>query len=118
MRSSATSSRVNGVVAVTANSQVLDAEACAAPPIHALAHACAAIFAEIGAMAPIRIDCRADRTGRFQVFDINMKPNMTGAGRPGRGDQDSLSAIAARGMRWDYADLLMAMLNCAWKASS
>ena len=46
-----------------------------------------------------------------------MKPNMTGAGRPGRDDQDSLSAIAARGMGWDYADLLMAMLNCAWKAS-
>ena len=38
----------NGAVAVTANSEVLDAEACAAPPVRALAHACAAIFAEIG----------------------------------------------------------------------
>lgn len=107
----------NGAVAVTANSEVLDAQACAAPRVRALTQACAAIFTAIGALAPIRIDCRADRAGRYLAFDVNMKPNMTGAGRPGRSDQDSLSAIAARGMGWEYADLLMAMLNGAWKAS-
>lgn len=44
-----------------------------------------------------------------------MKPNMTGAGRPGRSDQDSLSAIAARAAGWSYADLLVAMLGSAWR---
>ena len=108
----------NGAVAVTANSEVLDADACAAPPVRVLTQACAVIFADIEALAPIHVDCCADGTGRFQVFDINMKPNMTGAGRPGRNDQDSLSAIGAKGVGWDYADLLMAMLNYAWKALS
>lgn len=30
---------------------------------------------------------------------------MTGAGRPGREDQDNLTAIAAAGVGWDYATL-------------
>ena len=45
-----------------------------------------------------------------------MKPNMTGAGRPGRDDQASLSAISARAVGWDYADLLLCMLDGAWRA--
>ena len=44
-----------------------------------------------------------------------MKPNMTGAGRPGRADQDCLSAIAARADGWSYAQMLDAMLATAWK---
>ena len=44
----------------------------------------------------MRIDCRADRDGEYRIFDLNMKPNVTGVGRPGRADQDSLSLIAAR----------------------
>lgn len=52
----------------------------------------------------------ADAEGVFRLFDLNMKPNMTGPGRPGRGDQDCLSALAARAEASTYADLLLAML--------
>jgi hypothetical protein len=48
----------------------------------------------VDARTAIRIDCRADRHGVFKLFDLNMKPNMTGPGRPRREDQDCLSAIA------------------------
>jgi hypothetical protein len=44
-----------------------------------------------------------------------MKPNMTGAGRPGREAEDSLSAIAARGLGWGYADLLARMASGSWR---
>jgi hypothetical protein len=50
------------------------------------------------------------------MFDLNMKPNMTGAGRPGREDQDSLSCMAAREIGWSYGDLLVNMLRQAWAA--
>ena len=69
----------------------------------------------VGARAPIRIDCRADAHGRYKLFDLNMKPNMTGAGRPGREAEDSLSAIAARGLGWGYADLLARMASGSWR---
>jgi hypothetical protein len=36
---------------------------------------------------------------------------MTGPGRPGREDQDSLIAIAAAGVGWDYATLLQQILQ-------
>jgi len=54
-----------------------------------------------------------DREGIGRLFDLNMKPNMTGAGRPGRDDQDSLTMIAAREIGWSYEDLLLNMLNNA-----
>lgn len=38
----------------------------------------------IQAKAPIRIDCRANQEGKYFIFDLNMKPNMTGPGRKGR----------------------------------
>jgi len=97
----------NGTVAVTAN--------CAAQPVRRLVQACADTFVRIGAQAAIRIDCRANEQGDYLIFDVNMKPNMTGAGRPGRDDQDSLSAIAARALGWSYADLLAHMLAGAWR---
>ncbi|NND07823.1 MAG: hypothetical protein HKN87_15710 [Saprospiraceae bacterium] len=52
------------------------------------------------------IDCRADESGNYYLFDVNMKPNMTGASRFHRKDQDSLSAIAARGIGWTYNELV------------
>lgn len=78
----------------------------------------------IAARAPIRIDCRAnaddDHNRRLYLFDVNMKPNMTGPGRPGRSDQDNLSAIAAKDepVCWHYQNLLINMLNQAWPAST
>lgn len=108
----------NGIVAVTGNSRLLEPAEEADPRIHEMLAACARAGDLVGARAPIRVDCRADGDGRFLLFDLNMKPNMTGAGRPGREDQDSLTAIAARAIGWSYLDLLQAMAAQAWPSSS
>ncbi|HUD93096.1 biotin carboxylase [Sphingobium sp.] len=104
----------NGDVAVTANSVAISEHELASPTVQAMLGACVRAAALVGARAPIRIDCRADASGNFKLFDLNMKPNMTGPGRPGRDDQDCLSAIAARADGWDFARLLEAMLGAAW----
>lgn len=104
----------NGIVAVTQNSAALTSEETDAPAVRALITDCLRAYERVGARAPIRIDCRADASGRYRLFDLNMKPNMTGAGRPGREDQDSLSAIAARALGWSYVDLLARMAAGAW----
>ena len=105
----------NGVVAVTGNSAALAAVETDSVPVQAIMQACARTAELVDALAPIRIDCRADANGVHRIFDVNMKPNMTGTGRPGREDQDSLSAIAARAMGWSFTDLLTAMLRNAWR---
>jgi len=105
----------NGTVAVTANSVALTPAECEAQPVQRIMAACAAAFTQVGALGATRIDCRADGDGRYLIFDLNVKPNMTGAGRPGRDDQDSLCAIAARAAGWPYAGLLAKMLDGAWR---
>ena len=105
----------NGIVAVSANSRALSTAEQARPQVSAMLAACVAAASMVAARAPIRIDCRAGADGVLRLFDLNMKPNMTGAGRPGRDDQDSLSALAARALGWDYRELLLRMLDCAWR---
>ncbi|WP_312517377.1 biotin carboxylase [Massilia sp.] len=105
----------NGTVAVTSNSSALTADEQSDPQVGAMLEACIRATRLVEARAPIRIDCRADADGVLHLFDLNMKPNMTGAGRPGRDDQDSLSAIAARAYGWDYSEVLLRMLDDAWK---
>lgn len=46
----------------------------------------------------------------------NFKPNLTGAVRPHRLDQDSLTRIAARALGWTYFDLLQKMIDTRWKS--
>lgn len=104
----------NGAVAVTRNSRALAPEEQQTREVRELIDACIAAAGIVGARAPIRIDCRADPEGVFRLFDLNMKPNMTGAGRPGREEQDSLSLLAARAIGWNYGELLKAMLGNAW----
>lgn len=104
----------NGDVPVTANSVAIDATRLRDPAIGAMIAACTAAAALVDARSAIRIDCRADAQGRFMLFDLNMKPNMTGPGRPGRDDQACLSAIAAQADEWRYVDLLRAMLAAGW----
>ena len=38
---------------------------------------------------------------------------MTGPGRPGRDDQASLTALAAKGLGWDYERLLIEIIGSA-----
>lgn len=108
----------NGTVAVSSNSVALTDAEMQTPEVQAVIAACVQAYDLVGARAAIRIDCRADNSGKYHIFDLNLKPNMTGAGRPGRANQDSLCAIAARAYGWDYTGLLTAMLRCAWSASS
>jgi D-alanine-D-alanine ligase len=105
----------NGVVAVTANSSVMRQEQLDDPAIIHIRRECERAAALVNAKGLIRIDCRQDIAGKYHIFDLNMKPNMTGAGRPGREQQDSLVAIAARAIGWSYTDLLVGMVATRWR---
>ncbi|KAJ3527718.1 hypothetical protein NM208_g10562 [Fusarium decemcellulare] len=102
----------NGVVAVTANSRVVE-NGEADPLYNKLARECERAASILGVTAPIRIDVRRFKNSPdspFALFDVNMKPNMTGPGRPGRDDQASLTLLAANGLGWDYKELLRRIL--------
>jgi D-alanine-D-alanine ligase len=86
----------SGAVAVTRNSRALTINERQTPEICAVDDACVAAAELVNARAPIRIDCRADENGKLKLFDLNMKPNMTGAGRPGREDQELVSYSGSR----------------------
>jgi D-alanine-D-alanine ligase-like ATP-grasp enzyme len=107
----------NGIVAVTANSTAITAEQYSKDPTYqAIASECEQVAALMSLTAIMRIDVRRfteDPGSKFALFDVNMKPNMTGPGRPGRDDKASLSAIAAAELGWDYSSLLMEMLGSA-----
>ncbi|KAK9850140.1 Glutathione synthetase [Penicillium brevicompactum] len=93
----------NGTVAVTANSRVVSEGEMHDATYGSVMRQCEGVASLIRATAPIRIDVRRFRpNSEFAIFDINMKPNMTGPGRPGREDQASLTALAAAGCGWDY----------------
>ncbi|KAL3478483.1 hypothetical protein BJX99DRAFT_245460 [Aspergillus californicus] len=104
----------NGVVAVTKNSRAVTEDELEDPAYSKIMRQCENVAKLIGATAPIRIDVRRFGAGSdFALFDINMKPNMTGPGRPGREDQASLTALAATAMGWDYGTLLENILRGA-----
>jgi D-alanine-D-alanine ligase len=103
----------NGVVAVTQNSRALSPDEIDSK-LQALCAACETAAALVEARMVIRIDCRQDVSGAWKLFDLNMKPNLTGAGRPGREDQDSLTTMAAAAIDCDYETLLLALLDSAW----
>lgn len=104
----------NGTVAVVRNSAVLSRSEQNGEAMVALLDACRRAAEHIEARAPIRIDCRQDTDGAWRLFDLNLKPNMTGPGRPGRDDQLSLTGIAAAAAGMSYPDLVTAMLRGAW----
>jgi D-alanine-D-alanine ligase len=52
------------------------------------------------------------------LFDLNMKPNMTGPSRPQRQNQDSLTLLTSRKIGWNYLDLLRNILKQTWETSS
>lgn len=106
----------NGTVAVINNSEVLSDERLKSPKIQQLCKECETAAKLVNAKAPIRIDCRANADDKYFLFDLNMKPNMTGASRPHRQDHDSLTALAARKIGWNFDDLVLNMLYQHWKS--
>jgi len=106
----------NGIVAVMKNSSVLEGIELSSAQIRKVYGLCEKAAELLNIKAPIRIDCRADENGNYFLFDLNMKPNMTGPSRPHRRDQDSLTLLAARKIGWNYIDLLKNILRQTWKA--
>ena len=106
----------NGTIAVMENSSVLSDDELQSLEIQEVYEHCVKSAELIGIKAPIRIDCRANEQGKYFLFDLNMKPNMTGPSRSHRKNQDSLSLLSARKIGWNYFDLLNNMLNQKWKA--
>jgi hypothetical protein len=106
----------SGAVPVRRNSEVLSLEEAGEPDVARVASECERAAAMIGARAPVRIDCRRSSAGRFMLFDVNLKPNITGPGRPGREGEESLVSLAGRAAGWSYAELLRNLLRQAWPA--
>lgn len=104
----------NGVVAVSDNSEVMGDFELEMDDIKQLAAQCELAAAIVKARAPIRIDCRANAQGKYFLFDLNMKPNMTGPSRPHRMHQDSLTAIAAKKIGWDFKNLIANIAQQNW----
>ncbi|KAI1078917.1 glutathione synthetase ATP-binding domain-like protein, partial [Whalleya microplaca] len=103
----------NGVVAVTSNSRAI-LESQHNELYDKVIEECKKVARALGTTAPIRIDARRykdSRSSKFALFDVNMKPNMTGPGRPGRDDQASLTLIVANALGWDYQELLKQILT-------
>ncbi|WP_299124792.1 ATP-grasp domain-containing protein [uncultured Winogradskyella sp.] len=105
----------NGIVAVIKNSSVLNHSELNSETIIKVCDHCEKAGELLNIKAPIRIDCRAEENGNYFLFDLNMKPNMTGPSRPHRQNQDSLTLLASREIGWDYIDLLNNMLMQAWR---
>ncbi|MBB6461851.1 ATP-grasp domain-containing protein [Flammeovirga kamogawensis] len=107
----------NGIVAVMENSEVLSDDELQTAEIQEAYGHCVKSAELIGIKAPIRIDCRANEQGKYFLFDLNMKPNITGPSRTHRNNQDSLTLLSAKKIGWNYFDLLNNMLKQKWKAS-
>lgn len=107
----------NGVVAVIANSKVVPEKLAGKDPaFKQVQRECEAVARLLQVKAPVRIDVRKaeDKIGApFKLFDINMKPNMTAPGRPGRDNQASLTLLAAEGLGWTPGDLIRNILDTA-----
>jgi len=105
----------SGVVLVVENSKLLSSVELQDPTYQKTMRDCERAGQIIKSLAPIRIDCRRiAQGGPFSLFDLNMKPNITGPGLPGHDNQDSLVSLSARGIGWTYSDLLKNILRQAW----
>jgi len=104
----------SGVVPVVANSRLMPGEHLWEPAQKACQQAVAKLLPN-PMRAIVRIDCRQNRQGEWCLFDFNLKPNLTGHGRPGRDDQDSLIAIAAAAWGWSYPELIDQLASYRWQ---
>ena len=108
----------NGIVAVVNNSSIVPDNELNSKEIKEISQKCELAAKIIDAQAPIRIDCRKNKDGKYEIFDLNMKPNMTGPSRKHRKGQDSLTMIAAKGIGWSYQALILNILSQYWKLAT
>lgn len=104
----------SGKVPVVHNSRVLTPAEQSKDAIQKVIKHCAHAATILNIKAPIRIDCRSDKNGNYFLFDLNLKPNMTGNIRKDRTDQNSLSAIAAASLGWSYTDFIKNIITQKW----
>lgn len=104
----------SGDVPVIRNSTVVSPQASADGEVERAVVACERAAERLGARAAVRIDCRRSRSGRMTLFDVNLKPNLTGPGRPGRDAEESLVSLAGRAAGWSYPELVLNLLGAAW----
>lgn len=102
----------NGDVPVTENSRAVLHET---EELHTIRQACEQAVQTLELKGLVRIDCRATADGTYYMFDFNLKPNLTGAARPHRMNQNCLTMISAEAQGWTYFDLLRAMLDNRWQ---
>lgn len=102
----------NGDVPVTENSRAVPHETDA---LRTVRRACEQAVTILDLKGLVRIDCRAAADGTYYMFDFNPKPNLTGAARPHRRNQNCLTMIAAAAQGWTYFDLLRKMLETRWQ---
>ena len=103
----------NGVIAVAENSILLNSEEINKAKYEKIISFCEKAAEIINAKAPIRIDCRFGNK-EYLIFDLNLKPNMTGNIRTHRKNQNGLIAISAKGINWDYKNLIFNILIQNW----
>ncbi len=101
----------SGEVPVSENSKAIPTE----PEMQLFCQCCSDAARLLKTKALIRIDGRQDQKGNFQMFDVNVKPNMTGSSRVHRQGQDSLSLLAARHQGLNYFEFLQKLLSFSWK---
>eukprot|EP00762_Andalucia_godoyi_P003382 ANDGO_06555.mRNA.1 hypothetical protein len=121
-------SQVNGVmpsnreVPVIRNSKAVPKSLAHEDPIYkSLYEECVRAAQIVAPKAPLRIDARQSTRAPespFFLFDLNMKPNLTGRGRPGREEQDCLVAMAAAEIGWSFTDYCWNMLLNSWNLES
>ncbi|WVW79034.1 hypothetical protein I302_100997 [Kwoniella bestiolae CBS 10118] len=105
----------NGTVPVTENSRVITPEESDADRAYSDTQAkCVLVAQLLEATAPIRIDCRRlSEGGPFVLFDVNVKPNAGGPGRPGRDGQAALTTMSAEAIGWDWPEFAVNLLRTA-----
>lgn len=102
----------NGDVPVVNNSRAVAEETDAQRTIR---RACEQAVTALDLKGLVRVDCRAAADGTYYMFDFNPKPNLTGAARPHRMNQNCLTMISAAAQGWTYFDLLNKMLQTRWQ---
>lgn len=101
----------NGDVPVIENSRVITRYN---EELQKIKDCCETAVKKLSLRGLVRIDCRADESGKYKMFDFNLKPNLTGAVRPHRMNQNCLTMIAAEALGWSYFDLLKKMTETRW----
>jgi len=94
----------------SSTSDLLSVEQAARPRFQNLLRQCETAAEQVCATAPVRIDARTGSDSVIKLFDVNMKADFTGPGRPERTGKESLSCLAARSIGWDYQDFISNVL--------